>query len=54
MSVVTPLVGTLDDAELFWMDRIDGMMSWRHMTLAVLLEKLSISHQNVVLYLNIA
>jgi hypothetical protein len=54
VSVVTPLVGTLDDAESFWMDRIDGMTSWRHATLTVLLEKLSTSHQNGVLYLNIA
>jgi hypothetical protein len=54
VSVVTPLIGTLDDAESFWMDGIDGMTSWRHTTLTVLLEKLSTSHQNVVLHLNIA
>jgi hypothetical protein len=34
VTIVTPLVGTLEDAEPFWMDGIDGTMSWRYTTLA--------------------
>jgi hypothetical protein len=31
--IVTLFISTLEDAEPFWMDKIDDMMSWRYMIL---------------------